>query len=280
MARSGFRTQAPKSGTLVIATNLQMKAMLAADKVDSGLVKLLKRVDTSKTAVAVLDFKAVRPLVTLGMQNIPPLSEQYREFLELPKLVEWVEVTLDVQDGIDLAVSVGAADDQGAERLEAARYRAAEGGELVPGTYRLSGEQLSIYRRRIPALSADRGGTLGVVELDGGRVIGLTSGGAPVRELALDPLLLAEALPQLGAVERDPVRGDVVRAGDGLGVPVDVLERVEGELGGGGEEAFGGAPPLPVALLQDGCGGFARGGRHGGRLLGRSGGVCRDRRRY
>ena len=76
-------------------------------------------------------------------------------------------------------------------KLESAGYFRAVEGELVPGTYRVSGEQISIFRRRFPALGSDRGGNLLVADLDGGRIIGLAIAGAPAREALLDPPLLA-----------------------------------------------------------------------------------------
>ena len=77
------------------------------------------------------------------------------------------------------------------ERLSTAGYLPAEEGELVPGRYRVSGEQVSIFRRRFAALGSDHGGNLLVVDLDGGKVIGLTIAGAPAKEAVLDPPLLA-----------------------------------------------------------------------------------------
>lgn len=75
--------------------------------------------------------------------------------------------------------------------LDARRYRAAAGGDLVPGTYHLGGERLAVLRRRFPALGADRGGDLLVVDFGGRRVIGLALAGKPAREALLDPVLLA-----------------------------------------------------------------------------------------
>jgi penicillin-binding protein 1B len=76
-------------------------------------------------------------------------------------------------------------------RLAAARYLPAVEGELLPGTFRLSGERLSIVRRRFPALGGDRGASLAVVDFAKGKVIGLQLGGAPAREAHLEPVLLA-----------------------------------------------------------------------------------------
>lgn len=117
-AVTGFSLYMPDDRTLLIANPQQMKSMLAADNVDSGLTKLLKQADTSKTAVAVLDFAAVRPLVMMGLQSLPQVPDQFKEFLELPKLVESVQVSIDLRDGIDLAVSLGAKDSDQAARIK------------------------------------------------------------------------------------------------------------------------------------------------------------------
>lgn len=77
------------------------------------------------------------------------------------------------------------------ERLVAARYVPAVEGELLPGTYRESSEQISILRRRFPGFAQDRGGTLAVIDFAGGKVIGIQVAGAPAREAFLDPALLA-----------------------------------------------------------------------------------------
>ncbi len=78
-----------------------------------------------------------------------------------------------------------------AGQLLALHYVPAVEGELEPGRFRASGPQLTVFRRRFPAASADHGGDLLVVEFDGGRVIGLSRGERPVREAWLDPPLLA-----------------------------------------------------------------------------------------
>jgi hypothetical protein len=109
---------------LVIATNLQMKSMLAARDVDTRLTKLLKQTDTSKNAVAVLDFASVRPLASMALKNIPPLPEDLQEFLQLPDLVEWIEVSLHIEKGLDLSVTLGAADAKNAGKLKELGERA------------------------------------------------------------------------------------------------------------------------------------------------------------
>ncbi|HEY1602390.1 MAG TPA: DUF1559 domain-containing protein [Pirellulales bacterium] len=121
---SGFSLFLPDERTVVIATEPQMKKMLTASKVDTPLTKLLQAADTSQTAVAVLDFAAVRPLVLMGMQNLPPVPEPYRPFLKTPELVNWVQVSLDLQTEMELAVKVGAQDAKAAANLKDLAERA------------------------------------------------------------------------------------------------------------------------------------------------------------
>jgi prepilin-type processing-associated H-X9-DG protein len=116
--KDGFALYMPDDRTLLIGTNLQMKSMLAAGQVDTRLTKLLKQADTSKNAVAVLDFAAIRPLATMGLKNLPPLPDDFNEFLELPALVDWIEVSLHIEKGLDLSVTLGAADVKNAGKLK------------------------------------------------------------------------------------------------------------------------------------------------------------------
>ncbi|MBI2826400.1 MAG: DUF1559 domain-containing protein [Planctomycetia bacterium] len=116
----GISFHMPGDRTLVLATDAQMRNMLfaEAEKVDTQLIKLLKQVDTSKSAVAVLDFAKVRPLVMLGLQNLPPLPEPFQPFLKVPELVKWIEVSLDLQGGMRLEVTISANDAAAAAELK------------------------------------------------------------------------------------------------------------------------------------------------------------------
>ena len=116
--KDGFALYMPDDRTLVVGTNLQMKSMLAAGQVDTRLTKLLKQADTTRNAVAVLDFAAIRPLASMWLKGLPPLPDDLKEFLELPALVEWIEVSLHIEKGIDLSVTLGAADAKNAGKLK------------------------------------------------------------------------------------------------------------------------------------------------------------------
>ncbi len=89
-------------------------------------------------------------------------------------------------------------------RLNGLHYTPAVDGELEPGRFRASAQQVAVYRRHFPAATADRGGDLLVVEFDGGKVIGLARAEHPVREAWLDPPLLATYYDD-ALLERRPV---------------------------------------------------------------------------
>ncbi len=117
-SKDGFALYMADDRTLLVGTNLQMKSMLAAGQVDTRLTKLLKQADTSRNAVAVLDFAAIRPLAMMGLRNLPPLPDDFKEFLELPALVDWIEVSLDIEKRFELSVTLGAADAKNAGKLK------------------------------------------------------------------------------------------------------------------------------------------------------------------
>ena len=89
-------------------------------------------------------------------------------------------------------------------RLVELHYTSAVDGELEPGRFRASAQQVAVYRRHFPSATADRGGDLLVVEFDGGRVIGLARAEHPVREAWLDPQLVATYYGD-ALLERRPV---------------------------------------------------------------------------
>lgn len=91
-----------------------------------------------------------------------------------------------------------------AGRLTDLHYTAAVEGELEPGKFRASAQQVAVFRRHFPGASADRGGDLLVVEFDGDKVIGLARAERPVREAWLDPPLLATYYGE-DLLERRPV---------------------------------------------------------------------------
>jgi prepilin-type processing-associated H-X9-DG protein len=122
--KGGFSICMPDDRTLLIGTTPQLKAMLAPNKRETPLVKLLKQVDNTKAAVVVLDLATVRPMVAVALQSLPPLPEPFQEFLQLPDLVEWLQVTLDFKGGFDLDVTLGAKDAKNAGKIKDLAERA------------------------------------------------------------------------------------------------------------------------------------------------------------
>jgi hypothetical protein len=123
-APNGFAFFIADDRTLIIASKLQIRPMLAADKVDSPLVKLLGKVDTSKDALVVADIASLRPLILLGLQNVPPLPDEYKDFLELPRIVDWISVSLGVRGGFAVGATFGAANEKNAARIHELAERA------------------------------------------------------------------------------------------------------------------------------------------------------------
>jgi hypothetical protein len=122
--KNGWGFHAPDDRTLVVGTGLLLKTMLAENKPDTPLMKLIRKADPEKALVAVLDFASVRPVIMVAMQSLPPIPEPFQEFLQIPSLVEWIEVTLDLRQGIGLDVNLGAKDAQGAQKLQQLGERA------------------------------------------------------------------------------------------------------------------------------------------------------------
>lgn len=112
-----FCVAMPNDRTLLVGVEGQVKEMLLAEGVDSGLTRLLAEVDTSKTAVAVLDFSTVRPLVLLALESLPPLPEEVAQLLQIPKLVKSVELSINLFP-LSIEIALGANDPGGARRLK------------------------------------------------------------------------------------------------------------------------------------------------------------------
>ncbi|MEO7972583.1 MAG: transglycosylase domain-containing protein, partial [Thermoanaerobaculia bacterium] len=89
-------------------------------------------------------------------------------------------------------------------RLISLHYSAAIDGELEPGRFRASAQQVAVFRRHFPAVTADRGGDLLVIEFGGAKVTALSRAEHPVREAWLDPPLIASYYGE-DLLERRPV---------------------------------------------------------------------------
>jgi hypothetical protein len=115
----GLSFYMPNDRTLLVGNDMAVRNMFTADKnVDTPITRLLKQVDTSKAAVALLDVGSLRPLIMAAMQNVPPLPEPLAEFLKLPELVKYVQVSLDFKEGLDFQITLGANDAKAAAKLK------------------------------------------------------------------------------------------------------------------------------------------------------------------
>ncbi len=98
-----------------------------------------------------------------------------------------------------------------AARLDDLAYRRAGPNGLVPGSYRITGHELAVARRRFRSAVGDGGGGLLVADFAGGRISALALDGKSAPEAWLDPPLLATFYgPDL--LERRPVHLDEVPA--------------------------------------------------------------------
>jgi Protein of unknown function (DUF1559) len=161
---AGFSIFMPDDRTLILATEPQMKKMLTAGKLDTPVAKLLRNADTSKAVVAVLDFATLRPLVMLGLQNLPPLPDPFDQFLRVPELVKWLEVSLDIKGEVSLGIKVGANDAAAAAELKelaergkviALQFIQAQLGEAMGDADDPTQQALAQYMRRITTKLVD-----------------------------------------------------------------------------------------------------------------------------
>ena len=93
-----------------------------------------------------------------------------------------------------MTLAIGATDtaEQLASRLEGLAYaRVDDSGRMTPGTFRLDGGRLEIYRRGFPTADGAAGGNRLRVSYSSGRISGLAVEGQKVSEALVDPPLIA-----------------------------------------------------------------------------------------
>ncbi|REK07468.1 MAG: DUF1559 domain-containing protein [Planctomycetota bacterium] len=112
--------------TVLLGTDEQVRWMLDPKPADSALAKLLKRLDTHKSAMVVVDLAPLHPLIEQGLAALPPLPEDLQPLLEIPMLIQWTEVSIDVRSGVDLQVTLGGADAEAAQKMESLVQQARE----------------------------------------------------------------------------------------------------------------------------------------------------------
>lgn len=165
--RQSITAAFPDERTLVFASNeTYLKKMLSAKPDATGIHRLLKRVDLSRDVSAVVDFEKLAPLIVLGLQAYPDLPPVLDEFLTLPELVTSVEMSVKVRTDVDLQLTLGARDANGAAELKKladhAKAHAREYVEkqIVPsldtGAPSEIGPAMAKYARRITTTMLDR----------------------------------------------------------------------------------------------------------------------------
>ncbi|MFO0946614.1 MAG: DUF1559 domain-containing protein [Planctomycetota bacterium] len=115
----------PSEKVLLFGTESQITKMLSADKVDSKLIKLLAASDFSKSVVAVLDFNTVRPMLLLGLQQMGPPPAPIEPFLEIPKLLKSIHLTIELNP-LFIEFTFGADDETDATKFKELMEKAKE----------------------------------------------------------------------------------------------------------------------------------------------------------
>lgn len=153
--------------TVIVATNeAYLKKMLTAKAGDTAIHKLLRRVDLTQHASAMVDFAKLRPLVVLALQQLPPPPAPFDEFLKLPELVSTVEMSIKLGNELDVQIAFGADDAAGATELKKLAVRGKEIArqfveeQIVPelaGAFDAAmGEAMGRYIRRVTKFALDR----------------------------------------------------------------------------------------------------------------------------
>ncbi|HKD38621.1 MAG TPA: DUF1559 domain-containing protein [Pirellulales bacterium] len=108
----------PDERTIVIAELPMLKQMLAAKDVDSPLINLLKRVDVSAEATALLSMDALRDLWHQALAHAPPIPPRFQPFLKLPDLLTAAMVRIDIGQRFKARLTLRARDDAAGQEIE------------------------------------------------------------------------------------------------------------------------------------------------------------------
>ncbi len=134
-APGGISFAMPDERTLLIGTDMAVRGMLNPPKEPTPLVKLLEKVDTSKTAVAVLDFATIQPLVSLALEALPPVPPAFNEFLLAHEDLSWVELSINLEATPTIEFSLGGNDEGSATKLKELLEKAKAMGQQVAEGY-------------------------------------------------------------------------------------------------------------------------------------------------
>jgi hypothetical protein len=134
-SQGGFSFVMPDERTLLIGTDMAVRGMLKPPKEPTPLVKLLKKVDTSKTAVAVLDVATIQPLVSLALESLPPVPPAFNEFLLAHEDLSWVELSINLEATPTIEFSLGGNDEASAAKLKELLEKAKSMGQQFAEAY-------------------------------------------------------------------------------------------------------------------------------------------------
>ncbi len=151
-AQGGFGFAMPDERTLLIGTEMSLRGMLKPPKEATPLVKLLGSVDTSKTAVAVLDFATIQPMVSLALEALPPVPPAFNEFLLAHEDLSWVELEIDFEASPTIAFALGGNDEASAAKLKELLEKAKVMGQQYAEVYinQMEAEATDATSRAIP----------------------------------------------------------------------------------------------------------------------------------
>ncbi|MEX2111586.1 MAG: DUF1559 domain-containing protein [Pirellulales bacterium] len=151
-AQGGFGFAMPDERTLLVGTELALRGMLKPPKDPPPLVKLLEKVDTSKSAVAVLDFATVQPMVSLAIETLPPVPAPFNEFLLAHEHLSWVELEIDLEASPTIAFALGGNDEASASKLKELLEKAKVMGQQYAEVYinQMEAEATDATSRSIP----------------------------------------------------------------------------------------------------------------------------------
>jgi type II secretory pathway pseudopilin PulG len=111
----------PDETTLIVATDGTLRRMLAARTgraAPQSLRQQLASLGTGNDLTAVVNLRAIRPLIMAQLQNVPDVPPQWQPFLELPELVDLVSLTSNVTSVKRSQLVAIAADQSAAEQIE------------------------------------------------------------------------------------------------------------------------------------------------------------------
>ncbi len=139
----------PDETTILLAPADELSEMLSGERQPGPLAERLRRTDASEALSAVILLDPLRPMIQMGMTQLPPTPPQYRPFLDVPNLVKSLELHLRLDDQMESAVVFEAVDDDAADKLDGLLDEAIELGQAALA------DEFAQMRRRDPGPVTD-----------------------------------------------------------------------------------------------------------------------------